>query len=336
MHIIQRVVRSIRGRERNPGEFGRDRLRDLELRLSRRVDEAEVRLAESIKGLAVPVRRRRLDLVMALILLLVGIIGGWLLYFSAVPRTPVAGWAGVIGVGVVGPEEPVQVVAHFWVTSTDRTEFRLVVGPPTLRPVQDRAFELFFCGPVRLGLRVEDLNTGPLIVRDDVKSAIVQDSRLGNRDECVTVSAVPSEFAGQSFIVGSYDASIVHKAGSKVLYALPGVTTLGVTEERGGITLQPLPDESTISVSLEGAPPDLSVSAASPLIPDAGSLSWEWNESSTGLQPPARYRIAGVLDDAEAEAQWRVLIAGTLIALAGSCLMWLVQLLTERSRRRAP
>jgi hypothetical protein len=333
MRVFRRLQAWLFGRQNEKAKVDDGQMHVLDRAVLQRIHEAEDILLSAIGVLGAPTRRRYVDLLLSIALTVASLSGAWFLYGVAVPKTPLAAPAGAIGVAVSGSDRPVDVQATFSVARTDHTKFRLTVpiGDPTAVP--GREFFLYFCGPASEGLRLTDLNTGPLEVRDDRKSVVIQDSWLGNRSQCVTAVSKPSPI-GQSIIEGSYANPIVHQSAYRILYALPAVTTLGAREDTNGRQVVPLAPGSTISVSVGDAPTDLSVAAATPLVPDSGQLSWKWESAPLSTQPPRTYRIDGVLMDVEARAQAVLLAAGMLLGVAGSGFIWLIQLLTERSKNR--
>jgi hypothetical protein len=121
-------------------------------------------------------------------------------------------------------------------------------------------------------------------------------------------------------------------SGAKILYTLPGITTLVSTEDLNGSPVHPLPSDSTVEVTLSGVPADLTVAAASPQIPAAGQLDWGYTLGPSRL--PLVYRVSGSLASAERTAQRNIFFAGAFLGISGAAVIWLIESLIHLFFRR--
>jgi hypothetical protein len=123
-------------------------------------------------------------------------------------------------------------------------------------------------------------------------------------------------------------------SGAKILYTLPGVTTLLSSEDLNGSTVHPLPPDSTVKVRLGEPPADLTVTASSRQIPASGQLAWSYKVTDPDL--PDWYRVGGFLASAEETAQSLIFFAGALVGVFGAALLWLLESLVQLLYRARP
>ena len=137
----------------------------------------------------------------------------------------------------------------------------------------------------------------------------------------------------QALVAISSSRPIAVTAGAKILYAVPGITTLLTGEDLNGSTVRPLHSDSSVEVKLGEVPADLTVVASSPQIPTSGQLAWSYSIAHPDL--PNSYRVSGSLASAERTAQRLIFFAGVLLGVCGAAVLWLleslVQLLFSRS-----
>ena len=115
------------------------------------------------------------------------------------------------------------------------------------------------------------------------------DSRLGDRRTCAyAVDEMTDGFQALLTISSSRPITVSSKA--KILYSLPGITTLLSSEDMDGSTVRPLHSDSTVDVALGEVPADLTVVASSPQIPTSGHLAWSYSIADPDL--PDSYRVS--------------------------------------------
>lgn len=210
-----------------------------------------------------------------LIAVTAGAGSSWLLMPTLAP-TPLAGDPGVIAVSLAGNSDavtPVDVRARFNTSNGPATNFQIVVNST---PVDDTSISavLIFCGAIRDGLQLDQANTDrpvPLTGLPDPDDTF--DSQLGNRSDCSSVSV--SSNSAQIIMTGRSNTPLTSVAGSKILYALPMVTTV-IDEDISGLPMKPLASGSTIYVSLDNIRADLEITTAAPQIPESGNLAWAY------------------------------------------------------------
>ncbi|MFC8797328.1 hypothetical protein ACFT2C_06320 [Promicromonospora sp. NPDC057138] len=243
---------------------------------------------------------------------------------NAISASPTSTDPGRIGVAVIDQDgkRPVQISAQFAVAADSSTRFQIVVSDLT-----DATEEvaLFFCGPIRDGLDLEEVNQGPLVLSQAPNSPARYDSVLGDRSECsYTTSRL--EPGHQTIVVGQSRYSFLARTGANVLYTVPGVRTVLTREDLGGETMAPLDPASTVSITMAGLPNDLQIAAAVPQLPDSGLPSWSYE---VGGQPrvPGEYRVMGHLVTVENRAQATVFFAGAFVGISGAAVLWLIEIL---------
>jgi hypothetical protein len=253
------------------------------------------------------------------------------LLMSSLPASPTSSDPGRIG--IVLPEDAADsflVDTYFDVSREDAAEFKIVVSAFPSNGVAQASTSVgfLFCGAVRNGLQLSEANTHESpIARAITRSTIETDSRLGYRSKCDYVMVTTSTW--QVILSGSSDQALTTSAGSKVLYALPGVTTTGVEEEIDGTVLYPMPKETTVTVSMDSVPVDLTVNAAAPQIPAGGRLSWS-SSGAEGFNLPSEYRVSGSLGNRANETQSALFAAGLLGGFAGAALIWALEAFVDR------
>jgi len=281
-------------------------------------------------------RRRRVIWTGFLVSFIFGLVSVWLLV-SSLPASPKASDPGRIA--VVLPEGSrdgtVRIDASFTGVVDSRAFFKVVVS---LFPDTDAAsttptsFGFFFCGEIRRGLILTEANAADQPDLAAVESdSLESDSRLGARSECEFVTITSSTW--QVILYGSSDLRLSTASGKRVLYVLPGVTTTAIDETVNGSVVHPLPSGTSLDVRMVDVPVDLLVSAASPQIPEAGSLAW--SSADIGMtNAPSEYRIAGELGDRDNFAQAKLFTAGALVGVAGAALLWAIEALVAGPRKR--
>ena len=140
----------------------------------------------------------------------------------------------------------------------------------------------------------------------------------------------------QEILQGVSGITCKRVSGPRLLYVLPGLTTLP-TASAGDIAFRPLPPGSKATIDLENQPGDFNVQTASPQLPDSGVL--RWTKELPGSAGPLSYRLGGDLVDTAAMQQRDLFMAGALAGVAGGGIMLVleaaVQLLLNGSRKRA-
>lgn len=258
----------------------------------------------------------------------------------SLPASPTAPDPGRIG--VVMPQDPdgtVQVYASFSGVVDSKAHFKLIVSvfPSSEATSSQTSVGVFFCGAIREGLRLDQVNTSEIPMAVPVEPDILEfDTRLGYRSECDFVSVASDTW--QVALHGTSDLALATVAGEKVLYALPGVTTSTIEENVNGQLMRPVVHDTTLQVEMTEVPSDLTVTASAPQIPPAGTLAWSFTDIR-GVNAPSEYRVSGILGDRENSSQALLFTAGALVGLAGAALLWAVEGILEialaRGRTRA-
>jgi hypothetical protein len=226
--------------------------------------------------------------------------------------------------------------------TTDQQRARLdiaVTKAPSaegLRNHSNQVVFLFLCGRIARDPRfVDNLHQTVTWRSPNLPQGRYYSSAVGDISKCVYARLVlGSKDFGQALLLGSSEAPLVAVSGPRVLYSLPGVVTLPLTLIMGGLTVSPPPRGSTAKVSLSAIPSDFQLVTGSPQLPDSGRLQWKADLAFSG-QPP-EYRLSGTLLDQESSAQHGLFLAGALIGVAGSLLIWSIELLANAitARRR--
>lgn len=284
------------------------------------------------------VRQSRQRTVLAVVAAVVAVVTGlmsWQLLSGSLPTSPTALPPGRIGIATVGDAErdTVQVVARFSAEDPNSTEFELIVTD--LGRKAPTEIVLFFCGPIREGLRLSDVNDEGEISFQPMPIRGSSDSNLGHHDACqFAVVKLASEFFRQVILAGRSSHPIRAGSGADVMYSLPGVTTPVVKQDFLGKEAYPLGMGSTIDVSFTDIPDDLRVVHSRPQIPDSGSLAWEQRLSVPGL--PGLYRVTGELTTEKARSEVDFFVAGAFVGIFGAAALWLLEILlsivVERTR----
>ncbi|WP_350350399.1 hypothetical protein ABS642_12950 [Microbacterium sp. A8/3-1] len=235
------------------------------------------------------------------------------------------------------PESVTQVDADFSAASEERGTFSIAVSvypspaqnllTSSYRPT----FGFFFCGELREGLTLSEINQGPQPTPTAANSTVV-DSIVGDHAECdyLEVTGVTN----QVVLHGSTDTAFASREGSRILYAIPGVVAPSLPEQIDTSTALPLPPETDITVSLSDVPTDLQVSQSMPQIPADGQLSWTSTLGSA--LPPTEYRLSGVLETRQASASVALFTAGALVGVAGAAVLWVMETVVGIVRKQRP
>lgn len=258
----------------------------------------------------------------------------------ALPASPTAPDPGRIG--VVMPQYPdgtVQVHASFSGVLDSKAHFKLIVSvlPSSEAEASQTSVGVFFCGAIREGLVLEQVNTSETPTTAPVEPDVLEfDTRLGYRTECDFVRV--SSDTWQVALYGTSDLALATTAGERVVYALPGVTTSTIEENVNGELMRPVLHDTTLQVEMTEVSSDLTVTASAPQIPAAGVLAWSFADIR-GVNAPSEYRVSGTLADRENSSQAFLFMAGALIGLAGAALLWaiegIVEVVIARRRTRA-
>ncbi|MER6590067.1 hypothetical protein [Micromonospora chalcea] len=162
----------------------------------------------------------------------------------------------------------------------------------------------------------------------------------GSMSRCVyTRVSLDSGDAGlrQEILSGVSQTTCARASGPRLLYVLPGLTTLPPASA-GDIAFRPLPPGSKATIDLDNQPGDFNAQTASPQLPDSGVLRWT-RELAPGGAGPRSYRLSGELFDTAAKQQRDLFMAGALAGVAGGGIMLVleaaVQLLLNGCRKRA-
>ena len=270
---------------------------------------------------------------LALLIAAVAAMFSWWLFTAGKSGTPTADAPGTIGIALVGGtplEGAVQVDGMFDAAHGDSTNFTLAIS--NLAPTADAeqsvpTVAIYLCGSIGEQVELWDMNGGELKVGPVPINVVVTDTRLGDRSACRYTTA-PFRDGFQLLVAGTATRPLAVRSGANVRYSLPGIVTTLFAENVGGKTVEPLPGGSTIKVALQGVPSDFSLTAASPELPGSGQLAWSFPTSSPP-EPPISYRVLGSLSNAQQDAQQNVFLAGALVGLAGSALLWSLQALLE-------
>lgn len=312
-----------------------DAARDSSDRTSLKVDQLLHELRAEGRDLQ---RRRWWSVGVGSALALVAAAWGWGLLLASTPQTPPAisptGQIGIVSVGAL-PQSITRVDADFSAASDERGAFSIAVSVyPS--PAQDLltssyrpTFGFFFCGDLRKGLTLSEMNQGAQPSPSAVNSTVV-DTTIGDHADCdyLEVAGVTN----QVVLRGSTDTAFASNEGPRILYALPGVVAPSLPGPIDTSTTLPLPPETDITVSLVDVPTDLQVSQSMPQIPADGQLSWTWTLGSE--LPPSEYRLSGALETQQASASVALFAAGALVGVAGAAVLWVMETVVGMVRKQ--
>lgn len=275
--------------------------------------------------------------VIAAVIAVVSAAGSVVALSFSMSDTPVTSPAGTIGVAVLTdpsvPKDSWSVSSRFGGDEAAPSRFDLVVssldvaGGDSSTPPR---VVLYFCGAIREGLALTELNDGPLDVQRLTTSAIESDSALGLRSDCdYTVSSFSNGW--QTLVSGTSSRPYRSVAGSSVAYTAPRVTTLVMPEEVRGESVFPLAPDTRIDVALTDLPADLTAVSAAPQLPASGQPQWSFTPVTAMHQDG--FRINGELGDLRNRAQMSLFLAGTLSGVAGAAALWCVEIAASRRGR---
>ncbi|WP_157412130.1 hypothetical protein [Agreia sp. Leaf283] len=311
--------------------WGRDRHKTVAPILSR-LEE----MAQELKSVQEEEHQRRKgQLVIALVILVVSVATSFII-FNHSGTAPAIAEPGVIAIAETGSGSvPIDITARFDGQSHGSTKAVLAItsgGSPGSRA----EVIVIVCGDLQNGLSISDRNSGPLPLKPLPGSPGDFDSQLGDHARCSFVTVSP--FAFQVVLIFNSPQALASIADERILYALPGITTLLPHTPLGKLDARPWPTGTTVNVRLTRAPQDFSLDAAIPSIQEGGLLSWDYVAGAKGS--PLEYRISGVLLDRQDEAQNRTFVAGVIAGVAGAALIWAVDLsaaifLPRRKSRRS-
>lgn len=283
-------------------------------------------------------RRRWWSVGVGSVLALVAATWGWGLLLASTPQNPPAisptGQIAVVSLDAL-PESITRVDADFSAANDERGTFSIAVSvyPSPAQNLLTSSYRptlgFLFCGDLRSGLTLSEMNQGPQPSPSTVSSTLV-DSAIGDLADCdyLEVTGVTN----QVVLRGSTDTAFASNEGSRILYAFPGVVTPSRPWPIGTSTMLPLPPETDITVSLGDVPTDLQVSQSMPQIPADGELSWTW---TLGAElPPSEYRVSGVLETQQASASVALFAAGALVGVAGAAVLWVLEAVVGVARKR--
>ncbi|WBB53886.1 hypothetical protein [Verrucosispora sp. WMMD573] len=208
-------------------------------------------------------------------------------------------------------------------------------APPT-------AVIVLFCGELATGIDMVNRFDQPVKwkpVQPKSENGDYWSMLGGSMSRCVyTHVSLDSGGVGlrQEILSGVSRITCTRASGPRLLYVLPGLTTLPPASA-GDIAFRPLPPKSRATIGLYNQPDDFNAQTASPQLPDAGIL--RWTRELPGGAGPLSYRLRGELLDTAALQQRDLFMAGALAGVAGGGIMLVleatVQLLLNHSRKRA-
>ncbi|MEV4826805.1 hypothetical protein AB0K25_00525 [Micromonospora sp. NPDC049257] len=209
-------------------------------------------------------------------------------------------------------------------------------APPT-------AVIVLFCGELATGIDMVNRFDQPVKwkpVRPASDSGDYWSMLGGSMSRCVyTRVSLDSGDVGlrQEIFSGVSRITCVRASGPRLLYVLPGLTTLPIASA-GDIAFRPLPPGSKATIDLHNQPGDFDAQTASPQLPDSGVLRWTRDLAPAGAGPLS-YRLQGELLDTAAIQQRDLFMAGALAGVAGGGIMLVleaaVQLLLIGNRKPA-
>lgn len=300
--------------------------------------QTESRLTRILEDDTREVRAGRAIAALAVLIALASGLGCWWLVASGLPSTPSVTEPGRIGVAVLGSDQPasgLQVVVFFDASRESATSFKIAIsdlsGETANEPDDPLTVVVYICGPIREGVQLDQVNGEELPIASLGDSPLVSDSQLGDRADCGYATA---KFIGfQALVEGYSPHPLSVRDGAKIVYALPGVTTIVAPEQIAKSMAHPLVGTSTVDVALASTPKDLDLDVAAPQIPPTGHLEWTFPASGSSL--PDTYWISGMLSDAQKAAQVRLFLAGALSGIAGAAALWALEEWIKTVSRRA-
>lgn len=289
--------------------------------------------AERLDAADVRRRRRSTQLTIAAITGLTVLV----LLLWALPAQPEVADPGRVGLALSGSDigGAVEVDADFSAAVGARAAFELSLtrSEPRKAVGKETSTSFIFCGAVRHGLQLQELNHLPRSpLRNLPTSPVEFDSVLGARDDCTYTTV---KWTGLQVVLhGVTDARDVDVSGKRVRYAFPGIVTLPVAQPLDGQEVRPLPRGTTVATRLWDAPSDLEVVDASPQFSARGNLTWTSTFNSATAAPPLLYSVTGTLSDRENLTDAALFAAGVFGGLAVTATLSAAESLFEVRRRR--
>jgi hypothetical protein len=266
-------------------------------------------------------RRRKGQLLIAVVIFAITLLASFAFFYHS-GTAPTLADPGVIAIARIGSgDNPIDVTTRFDGQTPEETKAVLAI---TSGGRSDSLTEVvvIVCGNLASGLSITDLNGGPIPLQPLPGSSGDLDSRLGDHSHCSFASIAP--FAFQVVLALESPQAQASIADARIIYALPGITTILPRTPLGQLDARPWSGGTTLNVRLSNAPRDFSLDASSPSIQEGGLFSWDY---VAGVEvAPLEYRISGVLLDEEDNAQNRSFVAGVLAGVAGAALIWAVEL----------
>ena len=280
-------------------------------------------------------RRRRVKA--QLIIAVIASVTGFGLLLYALSPSPATNDPGRIAVAVSGSDAggEVSVSADFSaaVGSSGAFTVSLTRSKPAEAVGTDTSVTFLFCGAVRRGLQVWELNRLPSTPLRPLPNAPVEyDSVLGARDDC---SYTTVKWIGlQVLLRGTADVRTVTVAGKRVQYAFPGIVTLPLTQALDGDEVRPLRRGTTVTAQLRNVPHELEEINAAPQLSSRGTFSWKSTFGTENEFPPMVYTVSGTLSGRENLAEASLFAAGIAGGLAVTAALAAAETLFAGRRRR--
>ena len=290
--------------------------------------------------------------------------GAWHYSQPALASVPALSMPGAIFVGVKpgSASAPVRVDVDLrFYPSPSLTKFDMVLrgdGAAAVPPDQAGELMVGFCGAIKdVHLRKtsngEELRFAPPIPPTDSNPKV---SEIGLEfsldDDCVMTDISPMDFqdatvgeAGLGWaasLQGNTAAPTEAFAGSHHRYALPRIATLTLPPVIGLLGIQAVGADSLVSIQPRDLPAEYVPTISSPQVEDPTAPAWSLPLRSADTT--AGFRLTGVDQQDETEAQRRLFLASAAAGTAGGGLIWLFgatgpvlnDVVQKRRNRRAP
>ncbi len=303
-------------------------------------------------------------MVAAIIVTATSAFGAWHYSQPALASVPSLSMPGAIFVGVKhgSASAPVRVDVDLrYYPSPSLTLFDMVLkGDSAAAVPPDQAGELMvgFCGAMkdvhlRKSSNGDELSFAPPIPPTDSNPKA---SEIGLEysldDDCVMTDISPTDFqdttvgeAGLGWAVslqGKTAAPTEAFAGSHHRYAFPRIATLTLPAEIGSLGIQAVAAESVVSIEPRDLPAEYVPTISSPQVEDPTAPTWSLPLRSADTT--AGFRLTGVDQQDETEAQRKLFLASAAAGTTGGGLIWLVgstgpvlkDVVQKRQNRRPP
>ncbi|MFY1637599.1 hypothetical protein ACN27F_30735 [Solwaraspora sp. WMMB335] len=266
--------------------------------------------------------------------------------FAEAPRI---GSPGTIGIAAETPsakQPPLDIQMYF---DADEDPGRTSVEVSITQIVADSSLDelrvrIFLCGAASSDPRFTD-NVGrqltwlPFPAKEGVT---IFAQPLGYLEQCVYTSLPVNASSGssgfrQALMIGTNGKRPSETSGVRTTYAIPGIAQLPALPKEMDFRYTQLPARSSVTISLHDLPGDLESVSTSPQVADAGRLEWKYS-LDPATRPVSNIRLTGQRANLQAARDRNIFIAGGLVGVAGSGLVWFLELsaaeISSRMSRR--